>query len=91
MALALIHHLAIAKNITFEQLASFFASICNVLVVEFVPKSDAKVKDMLNWREDIFDHYTEEEFERAFEKRFLKLQSLIIPGSNRTMFLYRKR
>ena len=74
MALALIHHLAIAKNISFEQLASFFASICKILIIEFVPKTDPKVIGMLQWRKDIFEEYTEERFEEAFEKNFVCLE-----------------
>ncbi len=88
MALALIHHLAIAKNISFEQLASFFASICKTLIIEFVPKTDPKVVGMLQWREDIFEGYTESEFEKAFEVSFIQNKKINIPGSERRMFLY---
>ena len=91
MALALIHHLAIAKNITFEQLAFFFASVCNVLIIEFVPKSDPKVEGMLQWREDIFNHYTEEAFEQAFTHLFELGKKATVAGSDRTMFIYRKK
>jgi hypothetical protein len=91
MALALIHHLAIAKNITFEQLASFFASVCDVLIIEFVPKSDPKVKGMLQWRKDIFDNYNEETFEQAFAQLFQLEKKMNVPGSERTMYDYRKK
>ncbi len=91
MALALIHHLAIAKNISFEQLASFFAEICKDLIIEFVPKTDPKVAGMLQWRKDIFEDYTEDNFKAAFEKLFILKQKTGIPGSERTMFVYQKR
>ncbi len=91
MALALIHHLAIAKNITFQQLASFFASLCQQLIIEFVPKSDPKVAGMLQWRKDIFDSYNEEKFEQAFAQMFELEKKMNVPGSERTMYVYRKK
>ena len=91
LALALIHHLAIAKNISLQQLASFFASICNTLIIEFVPKEDPKVQGMLQWRKDIFTAYTEEKFEEAFALHFLLEQKIIVTGSQRNMFVYRKK
>lgn len=91
MALALIHHLAITKNITFEQLASFFASVCKELIIEFVPKSDPKVTGMLQWRKDIFDTYNEETFEQAFAQLFQLEKKMNVQGSERTMYVYRKK
>ncbi|QNA45499.1 SAM-dependent methyltransferase [Lacibacter sediminis] len=91
MALALIHHLAIAKNITFEQLAAFLASVCKVLIIEFVPKSDPKVAVMLQWRKDIFNNYDEETFEEAFAKLFELEKKMNAQGSERTMYVYRKK
>lgn len=91
MALALIHHLAIAKNISLQQLASFFASVCSTLIIEYVPKEDPKVQGMLQWRKDIFEDYTEEKFEQAFALYFSLEQKATVAGSQRTMFVYRKK
>ncbi|HLO37016.1 MAG TPA: class I SAM-dependent methyltransferase [Lacibacter sp.] len=91
MALALIHHLAIAKNITFGQLATFFASVCKRLIIEFVPKSDPKVAGMLQWRKDIFDNYNGEAFEQAFAQLFELEKKVNVEGSKRTMYVYRKK
>ncbi|MFY7840767.1 MAG: hypothetical protein ACOVP7_10860 [Lacibacter sp.] len=91
LALALIHHLAIAKNVSFGQLASFFASICNTLIIEFVPKDDPKVQSMLQWRKDIFEGYTIEKFEEAFAPFFSLEKKSIVTGSQRTMFVYGKK
>lgn len=91
MALALIHHLAIARNISFEQLATFFASVCKTLIIEFVPKTDPKVVGMLQWREDIFEGYNEYEFEEAFKVFFTLTKKMNIPGSERIMFVYKRK
>jgi hypothetical protein len=44
LALALIHHLAIANNVPLEALEEFFRGICRWLVIEFVPKEDPRRK-----------------------------------------------
>lgn len=90
LALALIHHLAIAKNISFEQLAFFFASVCNTLIIEFVPKEDPKVKGMLQWRKDIFEEYTEGFFQTAFEKQFILIKKIPIHNSQRVLYFFQK-
>lgn len=90
-ALALIHHLAIAKNLSFEQLAVFFADTCIQLLIEFVPKEDPKVKEMLTWRKDIFENYTEEHFQIAFEKHFELKTKTSVPGSARLLYHFQKQ
>ena len=37
LALALIHHLAIANNLPLSRLAGFFGELCRSLIIEFVP------------------------------------------------------
>jgi hypothetical protein len=70
LALALVHHLAIANNLPLPKLASFFRRICSTLIVEFVPKSDSQVQRLLASREDIFPDYAQEPFEQAFQSSF---------------------
>lgn len=91
LALALIHHLAIGKNIPFEKIAELFQQICKQLIIEFVPKDDEKVKLMLQQKADIYTTYNEEEFIRAFEKYFVITDKQAIPGSGRTLFLMNKK
>lgn len=88
MALALIHHLAIGKNIPFSLLAEFFSGITGKwLLVEFVPKSDEKVKLLLSGRKDIFGSYQEANFEEAFLAYFRVLEKENVAGSGRTLYL----
>ena len=70
LALALIHHLAIANNLPLSRLAGFFGELCRTLVIEFVPKTDSQVQRLLASREDIFPNYTQEAFEQAFRRYF---------------------
>jgi hypothetical protein len=71
MALALIHHLAIGKNIPFGMIADLFQRTAKkYLIIEFVPKTDEKIQLMLSGKKDIYTAYTEENFRIAFEKYF---------------------
>jgi len=91
LALALIHHLAISNNTPFAKIAEFFASICNSLIVEFVPKSDSQVQRLLATREDIFVNYTRQAFESEFARPFVLERSQPITGSERILYLMRRR
>ncbi len=91
MALAVVHHLAIGNNVPLERVAGFFAELCRSLIVEFVPKSDPKVKILLTSRDDIFPNYTQEGFERAFAGRFTVERRESIASSERTLYLMRRK
>jgi hypothetical protein len=91
LALALIHHLAISNNLPLSKLASFFAQICRWLIIEFVPKEDAKVQLLLNNREDIFSRYTIENFQDEFNRHFSIVNRAELVSSKRTLFLMQRK
>ncbi|MFA5628221.1 MAG: class I SAM-dependent methyltransferase [Thiohalomonadaceae bacterium] len=91
MALALIHHLAIANNVPLEQTAEFFARVSRNLIIEFVPKSDSQVRRLLSSRKDIFPDYHEAGFEQAFAHRFEICKSHQVDGSKRTLYWLKLR
>jgi 2-polyprenyl-3-methyl-5-hydroxy-6-metoxy-1,4-benzoquinol methylase len=91
MALALIHHLSIGNNVPLKNLAAFFAGFSRYLIVEFVPKSDSQVKRLLQSRDDIFPDYEIDEFERIFGKLFTVEKKQTLPGSERTLFLFKRK
>ncbi|MES2850259.1 MAG: SAM-dependent methyltransferase [Bacteroidota bacterium] len=90
LALALIHHLVIGKNIPFEKVANFFSTAGNNLVIEFVPKKDEKVELMLKDKKDIYTTYNQQAFLTAFEKYFSVVDRKIIGNTNRVLFLMKK-
>jgi len=91
LALALIHHLAISNNLPFEKIAELMVKMARFLIIEFVPKTDSKVKILLSQREDIFDDYKQEEFERVFGKYFEIKESYLVAGSKRKIYLMKKK
>lgn len=91
VALALVHHLVIGRNIPLARLAEWFASLCSVLIIEFVPREDEKVMQMLASRKDVFGDYTQDEFEKEFQKYFETGQRVPVPGTLRYIYLFHLR
>jgi len=91
MALALVHHLAIGNNVPLTQVARYFRSLGEWLIIEFVPKSDSQVQRLLASREDIYTDYTVSGFETAFQPSFEVVRSVPVPDSERTLYLLRGR
>lgn len=86
LALALIHHLVIGKNIPLPALAGYFHRIAPQLIIEFVPREDEKVKQMLKSRQDIFKDYTRENFENIFSNYFTIAEYAVVPGTERILY-----
>jgi hypothetical protein len=87
LALALIHHMAIGRNLPFERIASFFGGMGKYLIIEFVPKMDPKVQLMLTDKKDIYSNYDQSHFEQAFSRHFSISARETVAGSNRTLYL----
>lgn len=92
LALALIHHLSISNNVSFDMIAKYFYSLgCKWLIIEFVPKNDQKAKLLLLNREDIFPDYTQENFETVFKTFFEIVKINHICESKRIIYLMKSR
>lgn len=87
LALALVHHLALAYNVPLSFIAEWLRPMCNFLIIEFVPKSDEKVKQLLLNREDIFESYSAEGFRNAFGKYFNIIKEEKVGETDRILFL----
>ena len=90
-ALALIHHLAISNNLPFCRVVDFFSRICNSLIIEFVPKEDSQTRKLLSTRIDIFPDYTQQGFEREFEKTFHIRECVRVKDSQRSLYLMERK
>ncbi|GAA4754388.1 SAM-dependent methyltransferase [Flavisolibacter ginsenosidimutans] len=87
MALALVHHLAIGKNISFDLIAEMCAQLGKTLIIEFVTREDEKVQLLLRYKKDIYDWYTEENFQAAFSKHFKVIERRLLTTSSRILYL----
>lgn len=86
LALALVHHLAIGRNVPLDLIAAFFARLAPALVIEFVPKEDPMVSKLLATREDVFPDYTIDGFRAAFGRHFVIAEEVPVTGTTRMMF-----
>jgi SAM-dependent methyltransferase len=91
LALALIHHLAIGNNVPLPKVAEFFAKLAPHLIVEFVPKSDPKVQKLLAFRADVFDEYSQADFEAAFARFYTIEASVSVEHSDRVLYWMKRR
>ena len=92
VALALIHHLAIGKNIRFHQLASCLRTLClQYLIIEFVEKEDEKATLLLQRRQLAYEWYSKPEFEKAFSEFFELATATPLRDGLRTLYVWRIR
>ena len=65
LGLAVVHHMAIGRNIPLRAVVDWFVDLAPHGIIEFVPKSDPMVRQMLQHRDDVFLDYDEANF-RAY-------------------------
>lgn len=88
LALALVHHVAIGRNVPLDMLLDWITALAPTGVVEFVPKSDPMVQRMLAHRDDIFSDYTEEAFTNLLSARARILRSEAVSATGRRLFAF---
>jgi ribosomal protein L11 methylase PrmA len=88
IALAVVHHLAIARNIPLDGVVASLVAIAPAGVLEFVPKDDPMVERMLKRRDDIFPDYDVEHFRSAILRHARIVREQPLPDSKRMLFWY---
>jgi hypothetical protein len=91
LALALVHHLAISRNVPLPMVLGLLANLAPWAIVEFVPKEDAMVRRLLASRKDVFPEYHLDGFRTAARERFEIMADQQIQKSPRSLFLLRRR
>lgn len=87
VAFALVHHLRISGNIPVASMLDWFRSLgAAQLLVEFVPKQDPMVCQLLKNREDVYPDYTAQVFERECAARFRIVERKALPEGGREIF-----
>ena len=90
IALALIHHLVIAKNIPLEDVIKWIVSFAPSGLIEFVPKEDPTAKIMMSLKGDIFKDYEEKKFETLLSK-YAKIKNISnVTSTNRKIYEFNK-
>lgn len=91
LCLAFIHHLAIANNLPFSEIADLFRRHSRHLIIEFVPKNDSNAQRLLFHREDIFSGYHQENFEKEFSRYYFIKERIAVKESSRFLYLMERK
>lgn len=86
IALALIHHLTLAKNIPLNDVLKWLVSFAPKGLIEFVPKDDYTAQIMLRIKGDIFPEYNENNFEKILSSLTNIKNITKITNSNRKIY-----
>jgi hypothetical protein len=87
LALALVHHLAIGRNVPLAELVEWLAGLGRHVVVEFVDPTDPMAQRLLANKEvGLFPDYRREEFERLLGERFEILRKEELASGTRTLY-----
>ena len=91
MALALVHHLAIGHNIPLPSVIDWLVDHASQGVIEFVPKRDPMIQELLSLREDIFDNYTDEIFDKAVARQARVVREETITNTGRRLVWFKRQ
>lgn len=90
IALAFVHHLAIAKNTPLDQMIDWLTAIAPRGVIEFVPKTDPTAQIMLQGRQDIFSDYNEQTFSNILARKSKIVRQKKVTDHGRVLFQYQR-
>jgi len=92
IALAIIHHLVLSKNIPIPDVALQLAELTkNHLIIEFVPLNDEKAQQLIMNKTNYHTPYDVPAFENYFNTYFEIEKKQVIPGTERVLYRMKKR
>ncbi len=92
LMLALVHHLVVTERIPLAEVVALAADLTTDLaIVEFVGPGDPMFRRLLRGRERLYEGITEAAFESRVRERFEVLRREPLEGSERTLYVLRKR
>jgi ribosomal protein L11 methylase PrmA len=91
LALAVVHHLAIARNIPLEEIVALLTTLAPEGMIGFVPATDSRAAALFRGREEIFRHYTLENFLAVLGQHAQIVRQQAVPGTERTLLWFSTR
>jgi hypothetical protein len=86
LCLALVHHLVIGAGIPLPELIDWLASLRSSLVIEFVTKQDPMVQRLLRHKEDAYQDYELNVFERCLSAAYRITERLPLGSGTRMLY-----
>jgi 2-polyprenyl-3-methyl-5-hydroxy-6-metoxy-1,4-benzoquinol methylase len=91
MMLAVIHHLLLQAQIPMDRIVALCSDLTTEnLILEWVPPTDVKFRELLRGRDDIYAHITEAVFREAFA-RYFKIASEMTLANGRILLHFKRR
>jgi SAM-dependent methyltransferase len=90
-ALAIVHHLAITHDVSFDEIAKKLAKHTKYLIIEFVCPEDSQVQILLQNKPHHNLNYNQIKFEKGFNCYFNLIDERMIKDSKRRLYLYESR
>ena len=91
LALAVVHHIAIARNVPLDEIVTLLTVLAPDGIVGFVPNTDARARVLFKGREEIFADYTLENFLALLARRARIVAQQQVAGSERILIAYSTR
>ena len=91
LALALIHHLAITRNVPLSELLAWFASFRADVVLEFVGPEDPMVEQLMRNRDPVDLQYTQDHFDACLAEHFVVARKESLQSGMRTLYFARPK
>ena len=89
-ALAIVHHLVITHDISFDEIAKKLAQHTKYLIIEFVDPEDSQAQILLQNKPHHSLNYKQTNFEKSFGLFFNLIQRQKLDYTKRELFLYYK-
>jgi SAM-dependent methyltransferase len=86
LCLALIHHVVISANVPMDEFVNWLAGLSNQLVLEYVSRSDDKVKTLLRNKEDKYADYSRGRLEAALGRYYEIVRQQSMESGNRHLY-----
>jgi hypothetical protein len=91
VVLALLHHLVLGRNIPLSRIAAYLSELTETwLILEFIPLTDPKARDLIRNRKNIYASYGTAELEQQFSRYFTIDRQSPIPGTERNLYRMKK-
>ena len=91
LALAVVHHIAIARNVPLGDIVALLTTLAPEGVVGFVPPEDQRAQALFRGREEIFRDYTLDNFLTLLRQRARIVRQQEVPGTRRTLIWFSTR
>jgi SAM-dependent methyltransferase len=92
LMLAVVHHLLVTERAPLRDILDLAAELTrSLLVIEFVPFEDPMFQRLLRGRGALFADYNRVFFEESCHRRFEIVRAAALPGTERRLYLVRKK